>query len=271
MADKALVRLPVLDGRRLVGAKGRGRRPLVEVVDADELVVGAAGQIAAIGREAHRVDGAQVMAHVAQLARLLVVGVVGVVDGLGRPDAHMAVAARSRDSLAIGRDVAAVDLEVLLLAAVAQPRGLDDAHGGRGAGIQRDREMDEADGEVVMSLGVLAANVFFLLEVGDWTVGTAVSVAGQVQTAYLCGGARRSEVQLPYKPKSRLTAEAGSTFGGTRWRVFCAARLQVDFLGQPPRVASAKSPVTKRQLEVLCADGTSLMRVLHRLGSDPGK
>lgn len=134
--NQALVRLPVLDRRRLVGAKGRGWRPLVQMVDADELVVGAAGQVAAIGREAHGMDGAQMVAHVAQLARLLVVAIVGVIDGVGGPDAHMAVAARRRDSLAVGRDVAAVDLEILLLAAVAQPRGLDDAHVGGGAGIR---------------------------------------------------------------------------------------------------------------------------------------
>jgi hypothetical protein len=98
------------------------------VVDADELIIGAAGQIPAIGREAHRVDGAKVVAHVAELARLLVALIVDVIDGLRRPDAHMAVAARRGYSLAIRRDVAAVDLEILLLAAVAKPRGLDDAH-----------------------------------------------------------------------------------------------------------------------------------------------
>lgn len=128
VADQALVRLPILDGRRVVGAESRRWRPLVQMVDADELIIGAAGQIPAIGREAHRVDGAEMVAHVAELARLLVALIVGVVDGLCRPDAHMAVAARRGYSLAIGRDVAAVDLEILLLAAVAKPRGLDDAH-----------------------------------------------------------------------------------------------------------------------------------------------
>lgn len=93
------------------------------MIDANHLVVGAAGQIPPIGGEAHRVNGAKVVAHVAELAglRLLVFGIVGVVDGLGRPDADVAIAAGGRETLAIGGYVTAVDLEVFLLTAVAQP------------------------------------------------------------------------------------------------------------------------------------------------------
>jgi hypothetical protein len=62
------------------------------------------------------VDGAEVVAHVAQLARPGVGRGVGVVDGLGGPHADVAVAAGRGQSRAIGRDVAAVDLKVLLFA-----------------------------------------------------------------------------------------------------------------------------------------------------------
>jgi hypothetical protein len=61
------------------------------------------------------VDGAEVVAHVAELARLARVGALGAEDGLGRPDADVAIAAGRGQPRPIGRDVAAVDLEVLLL------------------------------------------------------------------------------------------------------------------------------------------------------------
>jgi hypothetical protein len=67
------------------------RRVAIEVVDADDLVVGTGGKIAAIGRKANGVDGSEMVAHVAELARFPVVLVVGVVYGLGRPDADVAI------------------------------------------------------------------------------------------------------------------------------------------------------------------------------------
>lgn len=91
------------------------------MVDADELVVGAAGQVFAIGGEANRVNRAEVMAHMAQLSRFGVAGVARVVDSFGRPDANVAVAASRGQALAIGGDVAAVDFEILLFATMAQP------------------------------------------------------------------------------------------------------------------------------------------------------
>lgn len=106
------------------------------MVDADELVVGARGKVATVWREADGVNGAQVVAHVAELSRLLLGAFNGIaVDGLSRPDAHMSITTRSREALAIGGDVTAVDLEVLLLAAMAQPCWLDDAHRERPEGI----------------------------------------------------------------------------------------------------------------------------------------
>ena len=101
------------------------------MVDADELVVGAGGQISAIWRESDRVNRAQMMAHVTQLPRLPLVGArICTVDGLGRPDADVAIAAGRRESFAVGRNVAAVDFVVLLFAAVAQPSWLNDVHVG---------------------------------------------------------------------------------------------------------------------------------------------
>lgn len=61
-------------------------------------------------------DGAEVVAHVAELARAVEARVVGFVDGFGGPDADMAIAAGGREALAIGGDMAAVDLEVLVFA-----------------------------------------------------------------------------------------------------------------------------------------------------------
>lgn len=53
------------------------------MVYADNLVIGARGEVATIGREANRVDSAQVVAHVAELARLVVGPILRVVDGVG--------------------------------------------------------------------------------------------------------------------------------------------------------------------------------------------
>ena len=81
-------------------------------------------------------DGAEVVAHVAELPWLRVALVVRIIDGLGRPYAYMAIWLASvcfpsiswtmnrtstggGQSLAIGRDVAAVDLEIFLFACSA--------------------------------------------------------------------------------------------------------------------------------------------------------
>jgi len=37
----------------------------VELVDANDLVIGTRGKVPAVGREANRVDGSEVMAHMA--------------------------------------------------------------------------------------------------------------------------------------------------------------------------------------------------------------
>lgn len=58
-------------------------RTIVEVVDADDLVVSARGEIAAVWGESDGVDGSEVVAHVAELARLAVASILGVVDGIG--------------------------------------------------------------------------------------------------------------------------------------------------------------------------------------------
>lgn len=68
------------------------------------------------------------MAHVAELARLCVAGILRIVDSLGRPDSDVAITTSGRETLAIGRNMTAVNLKVFLFAAVAQPRGLYDVH-----------------------------------------------------------------------------------------------------------------------------------------------
>lgn len=65
------------------------------MVYADDLVVGARGEIATVGGEAHGVNRAEVVAHVAELARFGVGEVVGLVDRLGGPDPYMAICAAS--------------------------------------------------------------------------------------------------------------------------------------------------------------------------------
>ena len=56
------------------------------------------------------------VAHVAELARAGEARIVGLVDSLGGPNPDVAVAACGREALAIGGDMAAVDLEVLVFA-----------------------------------------------------------------------------------------------------------------------------------------------------------
>lgn len=118
------------------------------MVYADDLVVGARGEIATVGGEAHGVNSAEVVAHVAELARFGVGEVIGLVDRLGGPDPYMAICAASgiclgqkgaRERGEIGRahttagrckpravrgDMAAVNLEVLLFACRIRPKNV---------------------------------------------------------------------------------------------------------------------------------------------------
>lgn len=77
-----------------------------------------------------------------------------MINGLGRPDADMAITTSSREPPAIGGDMTAVHLEILLLAAMAQPRGPDDVH------VSGSRRMSRAsnvadDGVAVVLQGAL--------------------------------------------------------------------------------------------------------------------
>ena len=119
MSNQALVCFPVLNRWRLVGTKRGSWWTFVEVVYADNLVVGSAGKIATIGREANRVNRAEMVAHMAKLARLVVVWRVGIVNRFGRPNSDVSIAACGRKTFAVGRNMAAVNLEILLLAAMA--------------------------------------------------------------------------------------------------------------------------------------------------------
>lgn len=105
-----------MSGRGGDRTKGCRRRALVELVDAYYLVIRARREVPVVRREPDGVDRAEVVAHVAELPRARVLAVVGLVDGLGRPYPDVAVAARRREALSIGGDVAAVDFEVLLFA-----------------------------------------------------------------------------------------------------------------------------------------------------------
>lgn len=59
------------------------RRTAIEVVYAYYFVIRARSEVAAVRGESHRMDGAQMVAHMAKLSGLGVRLVVGVVDGLG--------------------------------------------------------------------------------------------------------------------------------------------------------------------------------------------
>lgn len=63
----------------------------IELVNADDPVVGARSEVTAIRGESDGMDGAQVVAHVAKLSWFAVIRMVGVEDGFGRPDTDMAV------------------------------------------------------------------------------------------------------------------------------------------------------------------------------------
>ena len=64
---------------------------LVECIDAYYFIVCTRSQVFAVGREANRMDGAGMVADSRELLRLRIRGVVGIQDGLGRPDTYIAV------------------------------------------------------------------------------------------------------------------------------------------------------------------------------------
>ena len=66
-------------------------RILVERIDTHYLVVGARCQVFAVGREADRMYSAGVVADSRELLRLRIRGVIGIQNGLGRPDTYIAV------------------------------------------------------------------------------------------------------------------------------------------------------------------------------------
>lgn len=88
----------------------------LQVINANNLIIGTTSQPAAIGTKPDRMNRATMVAHMAQLLRAPVLCIRRIANSLHAPDAHMAIARRRRDTASIGRDVAGVDLEVLLLA-----------------------------------------------------------------------------------------------------------------------------------------------------------
>lgn len=70
-----------------------GRRVAVEMVDTDDLVVGAGSEVATIRGKSNGMNGSEMVAHVAELSGFRVVSVMGVEDGLDGPDADMAISA----------------------------------------------------------------------------------------------------------------------------------------------------------------------------------
>ena len=86
----------MLLGRSHTKCCGMGGRVAIELVDANDSVVGAGCEVAAVRGEADRVDGAEVVAHVAELAWLAGVAAVRVEDGRGRPDANVSICSRVR-------------------------------------------------------------------------------------------------------------------------------------------------------------------------------
>ena len=110
MADEAPENAPILDGRSFVRAcyhvgvrmlafdQGEGLYGLwlteccavggwigIEDVDAHNLVIRTRSQIFAVGGKAHGMDCARVMAHGGELPWLVVIGIIAMVDGFGRP------------------------------------------------------------------------------------------------------------------------------------------------------------------------------------------
>lgn len=92
------------------------RRFLLQVINANNLIIGTTSQPAAIGAKPNRMNRPTVIAHMAQLFRTRVFCIRRIANSLHAPDTHMAISRRRRDTAPIRRDVAGVDLEILLLA-----------------------------------------------------------------------------------------------------------------------------------------------------------
>lgn len=86
------------------------------MINANNLIIGTTSQPAAIGAKPNRMNRPTVIAHMAQLFRTRVFCIRRITDSLHAPDTYMAISRRRRDTAPIRRDVAGVDLEILLLA-----------------------------------------------------------------------------------------------------------------------------------------------------------
>lgn len=64
----------------------------IQMINADNLVVCPRRQPSSVRTESHSMDGATVIAHVAQLLGLIVTRVRRVLDRVHTPNAHMAIA-----------------------------------------------------------------------------------------------------------------------------------------------------------------------------------
>lgn len=122
-----------------------GGRIWVEGVHAHDLIVRPRSQEFAAGRESDGMNCAGVIAHGSQLSRFGVIWIAGIVDGIRRPNADMAVcvallslqffhgdvvltSSSGDQSRTIRRDVTAVNIEVLLLSTMREPYGANVAH-----------------------------------------------------------------------------------------------------------------------------------------------
>lgn len=77
----------------------------VEVVYADDLVVGAGREVAAIGRESDGVDGAEMVTHMTELSRFGVGHVVRVIYGIGRPHANVTICQHMSEVVQLGQEM----------------------------------------------------------------------------------------------------------------------------------------------------------------------
>jgi hypothetical protein len=80
----------------------------------DDLVVCPRREISSIRGESNGMDCPEVMAHVTELTRLRVFGVVRVENCFGGPYSYVPVASRGCQAFAIRRDMATVHLEIFL-------------------------------------------------------------------------------------------------------------------------------------------------------------
>ena len=120
MPDQASKDPPILHRLLFFTSKrAMGRRPRLEVVNTHDLVIRPRSEVLPIRAKAHGMHRPGVVGEGGELLGLGVGGVGGVEDRFRRPDANVAVACCACQSAAVGRDVAAVDFVVFLLALVA--------------------------------------------------------------------------------------------------------------------------------------------------------